>query len=76
MDTEIGEAAGRIWRYLAQHSEATLRQLQKETALPERCLLMGILNVRARDLAGCSILQLLFHAPIVLLLCWAFAMTL
>jgi len=38
--------------------------------------LMGILNVRARDLAGYSILQLLFHAPIVLLLCWVFAQTL
>ena len=31
--------------------------------------LMGILNVKARDLAGYSILQLLFHAPVVLLLC-------
>jgi len=38
--------------------------------------LMGILNVKARDLAGYSILQLLFHAPIVLLLCWLFAQTL
>jgi short-chain fatty acids transporter len=38
--------------------------------------LMGILNVKARDLAGYSILQLLFHAPIVLLLCWLFARTL
>jgi short-chain fatty acids transporter len=38
--------------------------------------LMGILNVRARDLAGFSILQLLFHAPIVFLLCWLFAPTL
>lgn len=35
--------------------------------------LMGILNVRARDLAGYSILQLLFHAPIVIFLCWLFA---
>ncbi len=35
--------------------------------------LMGILNVRARDLAGYSILQLLFHAPVVLFLCWLFA---
>ncbi len=35
--------------------------------------LMGILGVRAKDLAGYSILQLLFHAPIVLLLCWLFA---
>jgi short-chain fatty acids transporter len=38
--------------------------------------LMGILNVKARDLAGYSILQLLFHAPLVLLLCWLFAQTL
>jgi short-chain fatty acids transporter len=38
--------------------------------------LMGILNVRARDLAGYSILQLLFHLPIVLLLCWLFTWTL
>src|SRR5713101_5930930 len=35
--------------------------------------LMGILNVRARDLAGFSILQLLFHAPVVVFLCWLFA---
>jgi short-chain fatty acids transporter len=38
--------------------------------------LMGILNVKARDLAGYSVLQLLFHAPIVLFLCWFFARTL
>jgi short-chain fatty acids transporter len=38
--------------------------------------LMGILNVRARDLAGYSILQLMFHAPLVLFLCWLFARTL
>jgi short-chain fatty acids transporter len=38
--------------------------------------LMGILNVKARDLAGYSILQLLFHAPVVLVLCWWFAKTL
>jgi len=35
--------------------------------------LMGILKVRARELAGYSVLQLLFHAPIVLFLCWLFA---
>lgn len=35
--------------------------------------LMGILNVRARDLAGYSILQLIFHAPVVLFLSWLFA---
>jgi len=38
--------------------------------------LMGILNVRARDLAGYSILQLFFHAPIVFFCCWLFAQTL
>jgi short-chain fatty acids transporter len=37
--------------------------------------LMGILNVRARDLAGYSILQLMFHLPAVLLLSWLFAQT-
>ena len=38
--------------------------------------LMGILNVRARDLAGYSMLQLVFHVPIVFLLCWLFSLTL
>jgi short-chain fatty acids transporter len=38
--------------------------------------LMGILGVKARDLAGYSILQLIFHIPIVLILCWLFAQTL
>ena len=38
--------------------------------------LMGILNVRARDLAGYSILQLLFHTPLVLIYCWAMTYTL
>ena len=42
MDREIGEAAGRIWRYLAQHETVTLRQLQRGTTLPERLLLMGV----------------------------------
>ncbi|HEU5181240.1 MAG TPA: TIGR00366 family protein [Candidatus Polarisedimenticolia bacterium] len=38
--------------------------------------LMGILNVKARDLAGYSILQLMFHTPLVLFFCWLFARTL
>lgn len=38
--------------------------------------LMGILNARARDLAGYSILQLLFHAPVVLIVCWLLSYTL
>lgn len=37
--------------------------------------LMGLLNVRARELAGFSILQLLVHAPLVLGLCWALSYT-
>jgi short-chain fatty acids transporter len=36
---------------------------------------MGILNVRARDLASYSILPLLFHIPVVLFLCWLLAKT-
>ena len=42
MDMEIGEAAGQIWRHLAQHERVTLRQLQRGTTLPERLLLMGV----------------------------------
>lgn len=38
--------------------------------------LMGILNVKARDLAGYSILQLVFHTPVVLLACWLLSFTL
>jgi short-chain fatty acids transporter len=38
--------------------------------------LMGILNARARDLAGYSILQLIFHTPLVLIYCWAMTYTL
>mgnify|MGYP003576756204 CR=1 FL=1 len=38
--------------------------------------LMGILNVKARDLAGYSILQLIFHVPLVFFLAWLFAGTL
>jgi short-chain fatty acids transporter len=38
--------------------------------------LMGILNVKARDLAGYSILQLLCHTPIVLFLTWLLSYTL
>jgi short-chain fatty acids transporter len=38
--------------------------------------LMGILNVRAKDLAGYSILQLLFHTPLVLVYCWIVSFTL
>ena len=38
--------------------------------------LMGILNVKAKDLAGYSVLQLLFHVPVVLFLSWLFAGTL
>ncbi len=37
--------------------------------------LLGLTGVKARDLAGYSILQLIFHVPIVLILVWALAKT-
>ena len=36
MDTQSGEAAGRMWPYLAVHGAATLPQVQRGTTLPER----------------------------------------
>jgi len=38
--------------------------------------LMGLTGVKARDLAGYSTLQLIFHLPIVLLMLWLLGMTL
>jgi short-chain fatty acids transporter len=38
--------------------------------------LMGILGAKARDLAGYSILQMIFHIPIVVFVCWLFTWTL
>ena len=37
--------------------------------------LMGLIGVKARDLAGYSTLQLIFHAPVVLFLLWLLGMT-
>src|SRR3954451_25094907 len=71
-------AAARQW---GEHLGWTVQIYNAAEALPNlinpfwMLPLMGILGVRARDLAGYSILPLLFHAPIVLLLCWAFAMS-
>jgi short-chain fatty acids transporter len=36
---------------------------------------LGLLNVRARDLVGYSVLQLIVHLPLVLFLMWLFART-
>ncbi len=72
-------AAAKTW---GEHLGWTVQIYNAAEALPNlinpfwMLPLMGILNVRARDLAGYSILQLLFHAPVVLLLCWIFARTL
>lgn len=38
--------------------------------------LLGLLKIRARELVGYSILQLLFHVPLVFFLCWLLAWTL
>lgn len=35
--------------------------------------LLGMLNVKARDLVGYAVLQLLVHIPVVFFLCWLFA---
>lgn len=37
--------------------------------------LLGMIGVKARDLAGYSILQLIFHTPVVLLLLWLLGLT-
>jgi short-chain fatty acids transporter len=37
--------------------------------------LLGILKIRARDMVGYGILQLIVQAPLVFLLCWFFART-
>ncbi len=72
-------AAAKAWH---MHLGWTVQIYNASEALPNlvnpfwMLPLMGILNVRARDLAGYSVLQLMFHAPIVLLLCWLFAQTL
>lgn len=35
--------------------------------------LLGILQMKARDLVGYSVLQMLIHIPIVFFMCWLFA---
>jgi short-chain fatty acids transporter len=35
--------------------------------------LLGLLHVKARDLVGYSVLQMVFHIPLVFFLCWLFA---
>jgi len=37
--------------------------------------LLGLTGVKARDLAGYSILQLIFHVPAVLVMLWLLAKT-
>jgi short-chain fatty acids transporter len=36
--------------------------------------LLGLLRVRARDLVGYSVLQMIIHIPLVFFLCWLFAL--
>jgi short-chain fatty acids transporter len=35
--------------------------------------LLGILNLKARDIVGYGVLQLMVHIPVVFFLCWLFA---
>jgi short-chain fatty acids transporter len=37
--------------------------------------LLGLLQVKARDLAGYCVLQMLLHIPLVFFLCWLFALS-
>ena len=37
--------------------------------------LVGILQIKARDVVGFTVLQLIVHTPIVLFLCWYFSLT-
>jgi len=42
METEIGNAAGNIWRYLDKHGETTLAGLKQGAKLSDQLLLMGV----------------------------------
>ena len=42
METRIGDAAGSIWQYLEQHSEATLSELKQGTKLSDQFVLLGL----------------------------------
>jgi short-chain fatty acids transporter len=35
--------------------------------------LLGILRLKARDIVGYGMLQLIVHVPVVFFLCWLFA---
>jgi short-chain fatty acids transporter len=35
--------------------------------------LLGILKLKARDIVGYGVLQLMVHIPVVFFLCWLFA---
>jgi short-chain fatty acids transporter len=39
-------------------------------------MLIGVLGIKARDVVGFTIVQLMFHLPLVLLMLWAFSRTL
>ena len=36
--------------------------------------ILGLLHVKARDLAGYCVLQMFLHIPLVFFLCWLFAL--
>jgi short-chain fatty acids transporter len=71
-------AAAKAW---GEHLGWTVQIYNAAEALPNlinpfwMLPLMGILGVKARDLAGYSVLQLLFHLPVVLVLVWLLAKT-
>jgi len=42
MEHEIGEAAGRIWRWLEEKGETTITKLKQETKQSDQLLHMGL----------------------------------
>jgi hypothetical protein len=42
MESEIGDAAGAIWRFLDEHDETTLSKLKQATKLSDQLLFMGL----------------------------------
>jgi hypothetical protein len=42
MESEIGTAAGTVWRYLEQHGQSGLAELARGTKLSDRLLCMAL----------------------------------
>jgi hypothetical protein len=52
METEIGNAAGIIWRYLDRQGETTLTKLKQDTKLSDQLVCMGVGWLAKEDKLG------------------------